>query len=254
MAQIFTPSNRIQLTNVAIVRLKKAGHRFEIACYKNKVVSWRNKVDTDIDEVLQSHTVFANVSKGQTAKKEDLVKAFATDDQTKICLEILKKGELQVADKERAQAQDNLFKEIATIVSDKCVNSETKRPYTTTMIEQAIKDAHFSVNPNKNAKQQALEVIKLLQSNANMPIERAVMKVRIELPQKEAKKSKEKIAKYFKNVESDEFTGESLEISCTIDPGSFRLIDDIVRADTKGRGVVEVLSLKETVDEEEILE
>jgi ribosome maturation protein SDO1 len=69
MAKMFLPQNRIQLTNVAIVRLKKGGHRFEIACYKNKVVSWRNKVDTDIDDVLQSHTVFTNVSKGQAAKK-----------------------------------------------------------------------------------------------------------------------------------------------------------------------------------------
>lgn len=31
-------------TNVAVVRMKKGGHRFEIACYKNKVLSWRQKV------------------------------------------------------------------------------------------------------------------------------------------------------------------------------------------------------------------
>ena len=86
--KIFTPSNRIQLTNVAVVRLKKGGQRFEIACYKNKVVSWRNKVDTDLDDVLQSYSVFVNVSKGQTAKKEDLVAAFGTDDETKICTEV----------------------------------------------------------------------------------------------------------------------------------------------------------------------
>ena len=30
--------------------------RFEIACYKNKVLSWREGVEKDIDEVLQSHT------------------------------------------------------------------------------------------------------------------------------------------------------------------------------------------------------
>ena len=41
---IFTPTNQIRLTNVAIVRMKKAGKRFEIACYKNKVLSWRKKV------------------------------------------------------------------------------------------------------------------------------------------------------------------------------------------------------------------
>ena len=88
MAKIFTPSNRIQLTNVAVVKLKKQGKRFEIACYKNKVISWRNKVDTDIDDVLQSQSIFTNVSKGQLAKKEDLVEVFGTDDLNKICLEV----------------------------------------------------------------------------------------------------------------------------------------------------------------------
>jgi hypothetical protein len=33
-----------RLTNVAIVRFKKHGIRFEIAAYKNKVVNWRNGV------------------------------------------------------------------------------------------------------------------------------------------------------------------------------------------------------------------
>jgi hypothetical protein len=31
-----------RLTNVAIVRLKKGGYRFEIAAYQNKVRDWRN--------------------------------------------------------------------------------------------------------------------------------------------------------------------------------------------------------------------
>ena len=44
--------------------------------------------EKDIDEVLQTHTVFANVSKGQVAKKEDLVRAFGTEDQTEICMQV----------------------------------------------------------------------------------------------------------------------------------------------------------------------
>jgi ribosome maturation protein SDO1 len=31
-----------RLTNIAVVRMKKHGKRFEIACYKNKVLNWRN--------------------------------------------------------------------------------------------------------------------------------------------------------------------------------------------------------------------
>ena len=58
-------NNQVSLTNVDVVRAKKNGKRFEIACYKNKVLSWRQGVEKDIDEVLQSHTVFLNVSKGQ---------------------------------------------------------------------------------------------------------------------------------------------------------------------------------------------
>jgi len=33
-----------RLTNVAVVRYKKKGKRFEVACYKNKVLNWRNGV------------------------------------------------------------------------------------------------------------------------------------------------------------------------------------------------------------------
>lgn len=44
--------------------------------------------EKDLDEVLQTHSIFVNVSKGQMAKKEDLVKAFSTDDQTEICKQV----------------------------------------------------------------------------------------------------------------------------------------------------------------------
>lgn len=44
--------------------------------------------EKDLDEVLQTHSVFVNVSKGQVAKKEDLTKAFGTEDQTEICKQV----------------------------------------------------------------------------------------------------------------------------------------------------------------------
>ena len=68
--------------------------------------------------------------------------------------QILSKGELQVSEKERHAQLESMFRDIATIVSDKCVNPDTKRPYTVTMIEKAMKDLHFSVKPTRNTKQQ----------------------------------------------------------------------------------------------------
>ena len=93
---IFTPVNQKRLTNVAVVRMKKHGKRFEIACYQNKVLSYRAGTETDLDEVLQTQTVFANVSKGQLAASEDVKKAFGSEDSVEVCKLILEKGELQV--------------------------------------------------------------------------------------------------------------------------------------------------------------
>lgn len=146
-----------------------------------------------MDEVLQTTSVFVNVSKGQVAKKDDLTKAFGTDDLTEICkqvsgiiyqltlktktafraifpnvfpvffslsffffflAQILAKGELQVSDKERQSQLETMFRDIATIVAEKCVNPETKRPYTVSLIERAMKDIHYSVKANKSTKQQ----------------------------------------------------------------------------------------------------
>lgn len=45
--------------------------------------------EKDLDEVLQTQSVFVNVSKGQVAKKDDLTRAFGTDDLTEICKQVL---------------------------------------------------------------------------------------------------------------------------------------------------------------------
>jgi 5'-methylthioadenosine phosphorylase len=138
-AAIGTPVNQIRLTNVAYVRLQKKGKRFEIACYRNKVLSWRSKVETDLSEVLQIDTVFCNVSKGNLASSKDLLEAFGTADQKLVCREILEKGEMQVSEQERGALYESMFRDVAAIVVDKSVNPENNRPYTISMIQNAMK-------------------------------------------------------------------------------------------------------------------
>lgn len=133
------PSNQIKLTNVSLVRLKKAKKRFEIACYKNKVLEWRSGIETDLDNVLQINSIFLNVSKGQTAPSADLAKAFGPKTPVNdIILEILNKGELQVGEKERHAQLERVHNEVISIVASKLVDPKTKRVYTTGMIEKAL--------------------------------------------------------------------------------------------------------------------
>ncbi|XP_014310846.1 ribosome maturation protein SBDS isoform X1 [Myotis lucifugus] len=171
--------------------------------------------------------------------------------QTEICKQILTKGEVQVSDKERHTQLEQMFRDIATIVADKCVNPETKRPYTVILIERAMKDIHYSVNTNKSTKQQALEVIKQLKEK--MKIERAHMRLRFILPVNEGKKLKEKLKPLIKVIESEDYN-QQLEIVCLIDPGCFREIDDLIQKETKGKGSLEVLNLKDVEEGDEKFE
>lgn len=211
--QINQPSNQIKLTNVSLVRLKKGKKRFEIACYKNKVLEWRSGIETDLDNVLQIPNVFLNVSKGQTAPKEDLDRAFGkgrpVDD---IILEILKRGELQVGDKERAALLERVRNEVMGVVASKLVDPRTKRVYTSGMIEKALdmlsSQAHAAADggsaastpvtgddgdakprgrdhswtgvvTTKSAKSQALDAMKALIAYQPIPVARARMRLRV---------------------------------------------------------------------------
>ncbi|KAJ8426934.1 hypothetical protein Cgig2_001115 [Carnegiea gigantea] len=238
------PIGQKRLTNVAVVRLKKHGNRFEIACYKNKVLSWRSGVtafikygfwmlvpvslrEKDIDEVLQSHTVYSNVSKGILAKSKDLIAAFGTDDQTKICLEILDKGELQVAGKEREAQLSSQFRDIATIVMQKTINPETKCPYTISMIERLMHEIHFAVDPNSSSKKQALEVIRQLQKK--FPIKRSPMRLRITADQQNFPSILEKLNAWNADILTKDESGNQLSVVCELDPTLFRECDSLVR-------------------------
>ena len=73
---------------------------------------------------------------------------------------------VQVSDKERQLELDSLFKDVASVLSDKCINPDNNKPYTISMLERALKDVHFSVDLHRNAKQQALDVSRQTSHNA----------------------------------------------------------------------------------------
>jgi len=196
--------------------------RYEIACYKNKVLEWRSGVETDLDNVLQIPNVFVNVSKGAAAPKEDLSKSFgAKTPLNDIILEILNKGDIQVGEKERHAQLERVHNEVVDIVAGKLVDPKSKRVYTTGMIEKALdqlssqgghatnEKAHKDHTPSasgtatpvegeaveakpkhiwtgvtttRSAKSQALDAMKALIDHQPIPVARARMRLRITCP------------------------------------------------------------------------
>lgn len=198
---------------------------------------------------MQVVTVFTNVSKGVVANDKELQSGFKSTDHHAICLEILQHGELQVSEKERKDQMENTFRDIATIVAEKCVNKTTGKQFTVGVIERALQEAHYSVHPTKTAKQQALAAIKLLKDSSSLPIERAKMRLLVTLRTAAVVselKASEAAADWTLEKES---TGQenSIVLQIAVDPSHFRLVSDLAKKDS---GVVEVLAQNTAEDTE----
>lgn len=244
--------------------------RFEIACYKNKVVEYREGVETDLDNVLQIPSVFLSVSKGQTAPTEDLKKAFGAKTQLNdIIMEILNKGEMQVGEKERHAQLERVHNEVIDIVAGKLVDPKTKRVYTTGMIDKALDqlssqggsahkhdDAKASgtatptngeegenakprprpmwtgVVTTKSAKSQALDAMKALIAWQPIPVSRARMKLRITCPTSILKQAARVGAK--KETTEDGADGEGEKTTGSVKDKILTYVEQVESQDTMG--------------------
>jgi len=227
--QIKAPNTQKRLTNVLVVRLTKNGTRYEVACYPNKIEEWRRKIETDIDEVLQRTVVYTNVSKGELANKDDLLESFGTKSQEKVCRIILDEGQLQVSEKERKQDQDKIFKDVASLIVEKCINSETKQAFPLGVIENAMREIHVSVTTHQSAKQQALKIIPLLQEKSGLPIERAKMKLQLTTHKDKVPEVLEKLKDSIEILTQTERDPDTVLV-VLIQPKIFREVDGNIKA------------------------
>jgi ribosome maturation protein SDO1 len=150
-------------------------HFFAVISLSPTVVCAHRNREKDLDEVLQIHQIFTNVSRGVVANKSELMEVFGMENQDEIIrlvpfaasflsfacshlirsrFQILDKGHLQVSEKERQAAKDSKFKDIVNIVTEMCISRETQRPFSRTIIENSIKEVHYNVGMKASAKQQ----------------------------------------------------------------------------------------------------
>lgn len=93
------------------------------------------------------------------------------------------------------------------------------------MIEKAMGEAGYSVKQGKNAKSQVGECIKLLQSDSNLPIQRAPMRIRVMMPKADGERLREKVLGGAEKVEKDEVRAEDWEtVGAAFAPRCFVII------------------------------
>lgn len=260
------PVTQVRLTNVAVVRLRKHGKRFEVACFRNKILNWRSGVETDINEVLQTEAIFENVSKGKLVSAKDLKCCFGTADTKMIARLILEKGELQVSDKEREAVMDALFKDIATLAAERLFNRRTGLAVSTSLVANALTTLGFSVAVDVNAKRQSLKAIELILRQMPDDFARTQMLLRIRCSPAQELQVKEflpsvhgvfreavvSLAGENNNINTDSNTEQPLSLkTCDVTflcpPPYYRSVDQFVTRDLCPPGFLHVVSSREYV-------
>lgn len=221
------PVTQVFLTNVAVVRYRVKNKKFELACYPNKVLDWRNGLEKNLENVLQIDEIFTNVVQGIHANQKELSKTFGSKSRQEIIQTILAKGELQVNELERKAQQDSLLRDIANIVAEKCVEAETGRSIPVSRILKGMEEIHYSVSLTKSAKKQALNIIRLLKDRLGLA--KAKMSVQITMPVGLEQKIKENLGKFETSSETEN-EGKK-RIVCNIDPEYYRSLNDLLKQD-----------------------
>jgi ribosome maturation protein SDO1 len=170
-----------------IARLTHEGERFEILVNPDKALAYRLGKTASISEALVSDTIFTDANKGTKPSEEKLRKAFGTTDPLKIAQVIVKKGVLQLTTEQRKQLIEDKRKQMIALISRQCVDPRTNLPHPPLRIEQAMRQIHYSIDPFKEAEEQAKDVIKLLREI--LPLKTEQVQVALRIPPQYASKA-----------------------------------------------------------------
>jgi len=162
-----------------VARITRDGEHFEILVKPQPALNYTTGKTTSISEVIVTDTIFTDANKGIKAGEDKLKTAFNTIDAWKIAEVILKKGTLQLTTDQRRQLTTEKRKQIIAFIARQAVDPKTNLPHPPLRIEQAMEQIHYSIDPFKEAEEQAKDIIKLLRPILPLKIEQIQVKVRI---------------------------------------------------------------------------
>ncbi|RLI27091.1 MAG: ribosome assembly factor SBDS [Candidatus Hecatellales archaeon] len=160
-----------------IARLVVGGEKFEVMVNPDRALDYKMGKPVPISQLLIYETIFRDVGKGEKASEEKLKKAFGTLDPQKIAKTILERGEVLLTTEQRRKLIEDKRKQIVNFISKHCVDPKTGLPHPPLRIEQAMAEAHISVDPFKDAEEQAKQVIQALRPILPLKIENVELEV-----------------------------------------------------------------------------
>jgi ribosome maturation protein SDO1 len=173
----------VSMDDAVIARYDIGGERFEVLVDPKMVWKIRNHEDLgenfDILNYLAIDTVFSDSNKGIRASTENLMKTFKNTEISKISMDIITKGEIQLTTEQRKEMMEIKRKQIIATIARNAINPKTKTPHPPQRIELAINESKASIDPFKPVDAQVQLILKKLQPILPIRFEMIVMAIRL---------------------------------------------------------------------------
>ena len=152
------------MVDVTVVRYSFEGEKFEILVKPDPALDYKLGKKKDVSAVLVSDEIYTDSGKGTKPGNEKLLKAFKTEDQAEIAQIILQKGILNLTTDQRRKMIDEKKKQIVQFIVKTYVDPKSHLPHPPIRVEQAMKDARVSVDPQKSVDEQMQDIVEKLRS------------------------------------------------------------------------------------------
>jgi len=228
------------MPDVTVVKYSFEGVKFEILVKPDPALDFKLGKKKDISSVLVSDEIYTDSSKGTRASTEKLLKAFNTDDAAVIAEKILQKGDLNLTTDQRRKMIEEKRKQIVQFIAKTYVDPRSHLPHPPLRIEQAMKDARTSIDPQKNADDQVKDIVEQLRSI--IPLKSENLDLEIIIPAQYAAKSYSVLKSTGTLKREDWLANGSLKAILEIPAAARPNVIDRLGSITKGTASVEVKS------------
>ncbi|MEM1985884.1 MAG: ribosome assembly factor SBDS [Nitrososphaeria archaeon] len=224
------------------VRLTIDGEKFELLVRPDQALSYKMGKQIELSQIVGIEEIFSDAAKGLRVSEEKLQKFFRTTDFYKIAEIILKKGELQLTLDQRRKLIEEKKKAIISILSKNFVDPRTNTPHPPTRYEQALEEAHVSIDPFKSPEEQLQNIVEALRPILPLKSQNLVLKVSI--PSKYSSKSIGLLKSFGKFLKEQWLPDGSYVVELEIPAGLHSSLVEKVGSLTKGEAEITIVARK----------
>ena len=227
------------MAEVTIVRYSFEGEKFEILVKPDPALDYKLGKKKDLSAVLVSDEIYTDSGKGTKPSSEKLLKAFKTEDLTEVAQKIMEKGDLNLTTDQRRKMIEEKKKQIVEYIAKTYVDPRSHLPHPPLRIEQAIKDARVSIDPQKSVSDQIKDIVEKLRSI--IPMKSENLSLEIIVPAQYASQSYA-VLKSVGSLKKEEWQNNgSLKAILEIPAAARPNVIDRLGSITKGSATVEVM-------------